>query len=108
MNDEPVVIFITCGTREEAERIAETLVRRQLAACGNILPDITSIFRWKQNIEHEQETLLIVKSKQRLFDRIAEQVRMLHSYETPEIIALPIIDGSPDYLAWLSEETSTE
>jgi len=108
MNDEPIVIFITCGTPEEAERIAETLVRRKLAACGNILPEITSIFRWKQTIERERETLLLVKSRRSLFSRIVEQIKGVHSYETPEIIALPVIDGSPDYLTWLSEETGEE
>lgn len=108
MNDEPIVICITCGTPEEAERVADTLVRRKLAACGNILSEITSIFRWKQAIEHEQETLLIVKSRRSLFSRIVEQVKVVHSYETPEIIALPVIDGSPDYLTWLTEETGGE
>jgi len=108
MNNEPIIILITCQDLGEAKRIAESLVHQKLIACGNILPQISSVFQWKSKIEHEEESLLIAKSRRPLFEQIVEQVRSLHSYETPEIIALPVIAGSPDYLAWLFQETGGE
>ncbi len=102
---EYIVILVTASTAKEAETIAEDLVASRLAACGNIIPGIRSIFHWKDEVQKEEETLLVLKSRADLFDRIEQRVRELHSYEVPEIIALPILRGSPPYLAWLSEET---
>ncbi len=102
---EYIVVLVTASTVKEAEIIAEDLVASRLAACGNIIPGIRSIFQWKDEVQKEEETLLMLKSRSELFDRIEQRVRELHSYEVPEIVALPILKGSQSYLAWLSEET---
>ncbi|MCF7803649.1 MAG: divalent-cation tolerance protein CutA [Candidatus Marinimicrobia bacterium] len=104
----PVVILITCGNSEEAQTISNTLVRRKLIACGNIVPEITSIFNWEKKVTHDSEVLVIAKSQNELFDEVVKVVKELHSYQTPEIIALPVIKGSEDYLTWLVDETSAE
>src|SRR3989339_560774 len=96
--DEKIVIFITAGTNEEAERIAKALVEERLTACCNIVSSVSSIFWWDGKINNEREVLLISKSSLRLFDKIVLRVKELHSYKVPEIIALPIISGSEDYL----------
>ncbi len=108
LNDyQPIVLFITCKDTSEAETISESLVQQHLIACGNILPGVNSIFQWLGNVEHESEVLLIAKSRRSVFHQIVEEVRKLHSYETPEIIALPIVEGSKEYLDWLAEETKS-
>ncbi|OIP64340.1 MAG: divalent-cation tolerance protein CutA [Nitrospirae bacterium CG08_land_8_20_14_0_20_52_24] len=101
-----VAVFVTASSREEAETIAKELVGSRLAACANIFPEIRSIFRWKGKVQKEQEVLLIIKSRLALFDRIEQRVRELHSYEVPEIVAVPIVKGSPPYLDWVGEETA--
>ncbi len=103
-NSKKVVIFITASSVEEAEKIGNLLVEERLAACCNIVNSINSIFRWEGKICKESEVLLIVKSSLALFGDIIEKVKSLHSYEVPEIIALPIISGSGDYLKWIDEE----
>jgi periplasmic divalent cation tolerance protein len=104
-NDENIVIFITTGTDGEARRVAEALLEQRKASCINIVPTVTSLFWWKDRIESDQESLLIVKSKASLLDEIVSLVKGIHSYEVPEVIALPIIGGNPDYLNWIGEET---
>ncbi len=106
--DTPILILITCGTSDEATLISNSLVQKHLIACGNILEDITSIFRWEGRLNSEQEVLLIAKSRRERLDEIQAQVHELHSYQTPEIIALPIIGGSAAYLDWVADETSGE
>lgn len=105
MNTSYIIVFVTCSSAEEAEKIASTLVERRLAACGNIVPEIRSIFWWKESLEQEQEVLLILKSRTELFSQIEEAVASLHSYEVPEIIAIPIAAGSDAYLNWIEHET---
>ena len=100
-----VVVFITTASYEEARKIVDELVAQRKAACVNIVPRVNSIFRWKGKIENAEESLLVVKTRARLFPEVVSAVKGIHSYEVPEIIALPIIDGNPDYLAWLKEET---
>lgn len=100
-----VVIFITAGSRAEARKIARCLVDKKLAACVNIVPGIESVYTWKGKTEAARETLLIAKSKRKLFAKIEKAVKGLHSYECPEIIALPIISGSKDYLKWIEGST---
>ena len=100
-NDQ-IVVLMTAPNAEEATRIAEMLVERTLAACVQILPPITSIYIWKGEVQRESEILLVAKSTRAKFDDLEEAVRALHSYETPEIIALPIVAGSQSYLSWLS------
>ncbi len=100
-----ILVFITAASPEEAEHLGKTLVEKRLAACGNIVQDIRSIFWWKDAIEIEQEALLMLKSRATLFSSILTVVTSLHSYEVPEIIAIPIISGSEDYLKWIDQET---
>ena len=100
-NDQ-IVVLMTAPNAEEATRIAEMLVERTLAACVQILPPITSIYIWKGEVQRESEILLVAKSTRAKFDELEAAVRAIHSYETPEIIALPIVAGSQSYLSWLS------
>jgi periplasmic divalent cation tolerance protein len=96
-----IIVLITAGSEEEAHKIAELLVNEKKAACVNIVPAVDSLFWWEGKIESARESLLLVKTKASLFPEIVELVKETHSYEVPEIIALPIIAGSEDYLKWL-------
>jgi len=100
---EYLFVSITTTSSEEAERIAEALVQERLAACVNIVPAITSIYRWQGEVHRDSEVLLIAKSRPGLFDPLVARVKELHSYEIPEIIALPITAGSKAYLKWIDE-----
>jgi len=102
---EPIVVFVTCGSEEEALKIAHALVEEQVAACTNIISPIRSIYRWEGKIWDEKEWLLIIKTQRKKFDDVEKRVKSLHSYTVPEIIALPIIEGSAAYLEWLLEMT---
>jgi len=102
---EFVVVLITTSSQEEAARIGRTLVEEGLAACVNILPAVRSIFRWEGKIQDEEESLLFAKSQRNLLGRVIFRVRELHSYTVPEVIALPILGGSDDYLRWVREST---
>ena len=102
---EPIVVYITSPGEEEATGLAHALVEAKLAACVNMISNVRSIYSWQGNIEDDRELLLIVKTQRHLFDRLAVKVREIHSYDLPEIIAVPIIAGSPDYLRWLKEST---
>ena len=101
-----IVVYVTASSREEAQRIADALVEERLAACANIVPGIASVYRWKGEICCDDETLLIVKSRSALFERLCARVKEVHSYEVPEVIGLPIVVGSSDYLSWLKGETT--
>ena len=100
-----VVIFITTSSGEEAQKIADTLLDQRKAACVSIVPEVNSLFWWRGNIDSAQENLLIVKTKASLLDEIVDLVKEVHSYEVPEVIALPIVGGNPDYLGWMDNET---
>lgn len=100
-----VVVLITCKNKEEAEKIAESLVLEKLAACVNIIPAVTSIYFWEDKLCNESESLLIVKTQQKLFKMLEKRVKQLHSYKVPEIISFPITSGSAEYLDWLHEAT---
>ncbi len=99
----PIVVLMTTGNREEADRIADLLVEKRLAACVQILPEIRSVYFWKNEIQRESEILLLAKSTKDRFQDLEREVRAIHSYETPEIVALEITDGSRPYLNWLSD-----
>ena len=101
---EYIVILITTNSSVSAKEIGESLVRRKLVACVNIIPKTRSIFRWKEKIEKTDEVLLILKTKRKLFDKIVRQVKEMHPYEVPEIIGLPIICGNRKYLGWIEKE----
>jgi len=96
-----IIVLITAGSEEEAHRIAELLVKEKKAACVNIVPRVDSLFWWEGKIDSTRESLLLVKTKESLFPEKVELVKRMHSYEVPEIIALPIIAGSGYYLKWL-------
>lgn len=101
---EHVEIQVTCGSVEEAGRIADALIDRRLAACVQQLP-IRSTYRWDDEIQHDDEILLLVKTRAARFDDVAATVGELHSYDVPAITAVPIVHGSGDYLGWIDAET---
>jgi periplasmic divalent cation tolerance protein len=100
-----VVVFITAKDPEEAQKIAKALVKRRQAACVNIVPAVNSHFWWKDKLENADESLLIVKTMESLLPEVIKSVKKIHSYSIPEIIALPIVGGSRDYLEWIDHET---
>ena len=102
---EYIVILITCSSADEAEKISSSLLDKKLIACANIVPGIRSLFRWQGEMCSENEVLLILKTTADKFDLILTTVQDQHSYDTPEVIALPIIKGSEKYLKWISDET---
>ncbi len=97
-----IVVLMTAGSREEAARLAEMLVNSRLAGCVQILPEIESIYFWKGKVARQPETLLIAKTVEGKFDELQREVTALHSYETPEIVALPVTNASAPYLEWLT------
>jgi len=101
------VVFVTAGSKEEAVKIANGLIDSKLAACVNILPGIRSFYVWQGRKESSEEVLLIVKTKESLFKDVAQEVKRLHSYDTPEIISIPISEGDERYLAWIEEVLSS-
>lgn len=103
-----IVAYVTAANEDEAARIARSLVEERLAACVNIVRNVRSIYRWQGRIEDEAEVLMIVKTRRELYTRLERKVKELHSYTVPEVIALPVVEGSGDYLAWLEAQTITE
>jgi periplasmic divalent cation tolerance protein len=101
---DKIVVLSTCSSAEEAEKIARALVEKRLAACVNVLPGARSFYRWKDALEDASEWLLLIKSKRELFDALRAELERIHSYEVPEIVALPIVVGSANYLNWLETE----
>lgn len=99
--DDAIVVFMTAASGEEATRLADLLVGAHLAACVQILPEMESVYRWEGKIERQSEILLIAKTTTAKFAELEREVRALHSYETPEIVAVPMVAGSSPYLAWL-------
>ena len=99
-----IVIFITTSTEEEAHKVAELLLGRRKAACVNIVPGVDSSFWWRGKLDSARESLLIIKTTASLLPEIIELVKSVHSYEVPEIIALPITGGNEDYLKWIDDE----
>lgn len=100
---EFIVVYITTGSEEEGEKLAHTLVAERLAACVNRVSGVHSTYFWQGRIENSDEELLVVKTSRELFDRLAERVRELHGYTVPEVIALPLVEGSEDYLSWMRD-----
>ena len=96
-----IVVFITAGTIEEANNIANLLLSQRKAACVNIVPGVDSLFWWQDNLDSAQESLLIVKTRESVLPEIVELVKRVHGYDVPEIIALPIVGGNEDYLKWV-------
>jgi periplasmic divalent cation tolerance protein len=98
-------VFVSCGSEEEALNIGCALVEERLAACANMVSPVRSIYRWEGKICDEKEWLLVIKTRQSLFEELSRRVKALHSYSVPEIIALPITGGTPPYLNWIEENT---
>lgn len=104
MKGPKLIVFVTCANRREAAKIARAIVEARLAACANILPGrLHSIYRWKGRVESARETMMILKTSRRRFDALRRKIVRLHSYNTPEIIALPITIGARKYLAWIED-----
>ncbi len=101
MKTEFIIVLVTTANKMEAEKVVSHLLNDQLIACANIIGPVTSIFRWSGSIDRAEEYLLFMKSKKDLFSRLTEAVKTIHSYKVPEILALPITDGSATYLEWL-------
>lgn len=105
MTGDNLVVLVSTGSVEEAKSIAHHVVEERLAACASVIERVQSIFRWEGNIRSESESLLILKTTGVRFSELQARIKALHSYSVPEIIALPILVGSADYLAWLGKET---
>ena len=103
---DAIVVFMTAANGEEATRLAEMLVGAHLAACVQILPEMESVYRWQGKIERQAEVLLLAKTTREKFEELEREVRALHSYDTPEIIAVPVTAASAPYLAWLSSTSA--
>jgi periplasmic divalent cation tolerance protein len=101
-----LVVLSTVARAEDAERIGRALVERGLAACVNVLPAVTSIYRWKGKLEREEERLLLIKTRAERFDALKQALVSLHPYEVPEVLALPVADGHQPYLDWLDESVA--
>jgi len=101
---EPIVVLMTAGSQQEAETIAQALVVDRLAACVNVVPGITSIYRWQNAVQRDQEWLLVAKTRRDTLDALVQRLQALHSYDVPEAIALPIVGGSQTYLQWLIDQ----
>lgn len=99
-----LVVLMTAGSQTEAEEIAGELVRARLAACVNVVPGITSVYRWAGEVKRDREWLLIAKTGQAALDGLIKRVHEIHSYDVPEVIALPVVAGSEMYLRWVDEE----
>ena len=106
MKSSYIVIFITAKDKDEAHKIARGLLEARLVACANILDGVTSVFWWEGKIDQAQEALIILKSQKSKFKKIVAQVKKLHSYSVPEVISLPIVEGSKDYLNWVKQTTT--
>lgn len=98
------VVLITCGSTDEATRIAQTLVGERLAACVSIVPTVRSIYRWQGEVRRDEEVLLVVKTTEARLSSLTRRVSDLHSYEVPEVLALPVLGGSSRYMDWMASE----
>ncbi len=97
------MVLVTAGSETEATNIAKALVEQQIVACVNVLPGVQSIFQWEGRVVEEREWLLVAKTVNKMFDRVVTTVKSLHSYQVPEVIALPIQQGLPEYLSWVRD-----
>ena len=104
-SSEFCLVYVTTSDLDEAQRLAHSIVRRRLAACANILPQMQSVYWWKGQLEEEGECVLLFKTRRSLFPALVDAVKAEHSYETPCIIQIPIDAVNPDYLAWIANET---
>ncbi len=102
---DTIVVYITSPNEDEAAKIAKAIVSERLAGCVNIVKGMRSIYNWQGKIEDDAEVLMIIKTQRHLFESLKDRVKELHSYTVPEIIALPVVEGSEDYINWLKKVT---
>lgn len=105
---DKILVMITTGSEEEGASIAKALLEERLIACANLIGGVRSLYRWKGQICDDREILLLCKTERRLFPRLSEKVKSIHSYEVPEIIALPLVEGWQPYLEWVEQETVSD
>ncbi len=105
---DKIVVLSTCSTENEAEKLARLLVGKRLAACVSLIPRVKSFYTWQGALETSDECVLVIKSSRSLFDRLSATLAEAHSYEVPEVIALPIVEGAAPYLKWLGENVGEE
>lgn len=105
MNQSAIQVFVSCETEKQAKTMVESLLNDQIVACGQIVPKIESFYRWQGRVERAEECLLILKTQAKHFDAIEKRIKELHSYDTPEIIAMPVTQGATEYLKWINEQT---
>jgi periplasmic divalent cation tolerance protein len=105
---DKIVVLCTCASADEAERLARELVGARLAACVNVVPGVRSFYRWQGKLEDAAEHLLLIKSSRERFGELRAAIERLHSYDVPEVVALPIVDGAPNYLSWLQDNLVNE
>ena len=103
-----LVVIVTTSTKKEATKIIQSLLKERLIACANIIGPVSSLFWWKDRIDEATEFIVLMKSHSKLFDKLSKKVKEIHSYEVPEILALPILKGSSSYLNWLEETLQSE
>ncbi len=102
--EKNVVVYMTCASKEEAGELAEKILTERLAACATIINGVHSMFHWQDKIDSEEESLIILKTRKKLLGKLVAFVQEHHSYDVPEIIALPIVGGSDEYLKWIESE----
>lgn len=105
MAEGQVWIYITAGSREEALKLGRALVADRLAACANVLGNVTSLYWWEGKVQEDREVAVVAKTRAERVDAVVARVKNLHSYECPCVVALPIVGGNPDFMAWIEEET---
>ena len=103
MEPPHIVVLVTTANREEAEKIAHCLLDEKLVACANIIGPVSSLFWWAEKVERAEEHILLMKSRRDIFEKLSETVKALHSYKVPEIIALPIVKSSSEYIEWIDK-----
>lgn len=101
---DKIVVFSACGSAEEARKLARHLVETRVAACVNVIPGACSVFHWEGKVEEASEWMLIIKTTRARLEALKSELRKIHSYSVPEVVAVPIVDGSDDYLEWVDRE----
>jgi periplasmic divalent cation tolerance protein len=101
---DKIVVFSACGSAEEAQKLARHLVETRVAACVNVIPGVYSVFHWEGKVDEASEWMLVIKSTRARLDQLKLELRTVHSYSVPEVVAVPIVDGLADYLDWMDRE----
>src|SRR3954468_463202 len=101
---DKIVVFSACGSEEEAKKLARHLVEARVAACVNVIPGVYSVFHWEGKVDEASEWMLIIKSTRTRLEALKTELAKMHSYQVPEVVAIPIVDGSTDYLDWIDRE----